>query len=253
MRMLGTTTGIGSTIGVSSVNALASGENQTVQNPEQRVVKETDTYTVIKSKYNGKIKYLRIFTSGDQKGRVEKLEQWSDSDTGTQSIPDGVVEKFNHVIRKFDTCCEFFYGKADTPYDHRQNATALRLTKPADVIGKATLAETLSALAGLLLSTSVYGVLATIGFGVLVSAALSLGTGRNYTFSTHDDHYKVPLACEKPRVITGVANSFKAYPNETVPASLGRGHVKGKHMGSMEYDLPISWDGEIKYPNCRNC
>jgi hypothetical protein len=117
------------------------------------------------------------------------------------------------------------------------------------VVGKATVTEAVTALASLYLPSNVYGVVATIGFGVIVGTAMTLGTGREYTISTHDDHYKPPLLCERPRTITGVANEYRAYPNNTVPASLG---INGEHMGDLEYHS-LQWDGTVEFPDCRNC
>lgn len=243
--------GLGATVAGSTIPAKVQASDPSKNNPDQKVVKRAKNYVVIQSEYEGDKKYIKIYTGGKREGEVVKMDNWSDG-IGTQSIPEGVVETSEHVTREFSTCCPFFTSNDSLdpePYNHRQNSFTLRLTEPADVIGKATLTETVSALAGYYLATNVYGFMASIGFGVIVSAAVSLGSGRNYTFSTHDDHYKVPFVCERPRIITGVANEYKAYPNDTVPASAGQ---EGEHMEDLQYQQ-LEWDGTVKFPDCRNC
>lgn len=144
-----------------------------------------------------------------------------------------VIEQSSSFTRQIGGC------KTDNGYRHQYDGVTFSLTKPADVIGKATLAETIS----VLISAGLTGTAATLlsfGTGIIAGAILSLYTGRHYTVAVKDGFVDWG-AGYTPQINAVVANSYDAPASATTDvAFIPDAHLGGEHefSGGIAGDNP---------------
>ncbi|WMT05941.1 hypothetical protein NP511_11130 [Natrinema thermotolerans] len=194
---------------------------------------ERENHQIVVVESAERVAGVKIFTEGEKEGVVEhtvisdRITASTERDGLTEIAAnvDGysaVIEKRKSISRKIGSC-GLNYCKTDN-WPHYQEGTAIKLSKPADVIGKATLTEVIGGLVAVTKSAILGGVV-----GVIVATMLTLGTGRNYTITEYDRDGWV-----FPRVSAGVANSWDANPgqHQTVIQS------RARHVYECHEDLP---------------
>lgn len=177
--------------GAVSAKASSSSEKKTNRSSgtekisiEKEVVRETETYILVRYNVEGEIVFLKEFTSGEQEGTISILEasDVSDSGSGIQQVDTPITTRGwrDHVFRfkredhnTYELCADDSYGA------HRWKGATVEFMSPANYLGAAAITAVVNQLieplgiphAGTVLG-HIAGYIATLGvrrftFGVL--------------------------------------------------------------------------------------
>lgn len=192
---------LGTILGISGVASAQNSSRRTqgsksTESPDTTVLHKADNYRLLKTEYQESTYVGKVYIDGPKEGQIEETKTSNKSiepssivsahtdETATVSTQaeslSTVIEKSTEIEKMTDNC-------TSTPQrceKHYFNVISIKLSEPADALGKGLLTTVISQL--ITLASSPWAKVLSGYAGTVAGVLLSFGTSDEYTFGIMD-------------------------------------------------------------------